>query len=212
MEDQVILVDEHDNPIGAAGKLDAHRSGILHRAFSVFVFDPLSGRLLLQRRAATKYHSGGLWSNTCCSHPRPGERTAAAAGRRLREEMGIDCAVNEMFSFVYRADLGSGLIEHEYDHVFFGLHGAEPVLNPEEADDARWVDLHELAADVRRRPEAYTFWLAVCLDQVRTRSAFFAQAGRNLLDPGHASERCAETGFEHSRAGARRAAHAAGWP
>lgn len=174
MEDQVILVDAHDNEIGAAGKLAAHRSGSLHRAFSIFVFD-FSGRLLLQRRAAKKYHSGGLWSNTCCSHSRPGERTAAAAQRRLREEMGIECALTEMFSFVYRADLGNGLIEHEYDHVFFGRHGGEPVLDPEEADGARWVDIHDLADDVRQRPGAYTSWLAVCLDQVRTCSALFAR-------------------------------------
>jgi isopentenyl-diphosphate Delta-isomerase len=179
MEDQVILVDRHDNPIGTAGKLAAHQSGRLHRALSVFVFDP-SGRLLLQRRAATKYHSGGLWSNTCCSHSRPGERTAAAAQRRLREEMGMECELTEEFSFVYRAELGNGLIEHEYDHVFFGFHGGEPVLDPNEADDARWVDLHDLAEEVRRRPEAYTFWLAVCLDKVRTCRALFAQGGRGL--------------------------------
>lgn len=177
MEDQVILVDAHDHRIGAAEKMAAHRNGSLHRAFSIFVFNP-SGRLLLQRRAASKYHSGGLWSNTCCSHPRPRERTAAAARRRLREEMGIECALTEMFSFVYRADLGNGLIEHEYDHVFFGVHGGEPLLNAEEADDARWVDMHELAADVRTRPDAYTFWLAVCLDKVQACSAFHARAGR----------------------------------
>lgn len=178
MEDQVILVDEHDNPIGAAGKLAAHRSGSLHRAFSIFVFDR-SGRLLLQRRAASKYHSGGLWSNTCCSHSRPGERTAAAARRRLREEMGIECALTEVFSFVYRAELGNGLIEHEYDHVFFGRHAGEPVLDPEEADAARWVHMDELVADVRDRPHAYTSWLALCLEQVRTRSASLARpAGR----------------------------------
>jgi isopentenyl-diphosphate delta-isomerase len=176
MEDQVILVDEQDNPIGAAGKLAAHRSGSLHRAFSIFVFDR-SGRLLLQRRAATKYHSGGLWSNTCCSHSRPGERTAAAARRRLREEMGIECTLTEVFSFVYRAELGNGLIEHEYDHVFFGWHGGAAVLNPQEADAARWVHMDALAADVRRRPQAYTFWLAACLDKVRACIASGAHAG-----------------------------------
>ncbi|MCM2251653.1 MAG: isopentenyl-diphosphate Delta-isomerase [Ramlibacter sp.] len=192
MRDQVILVDEHDKPTGAAGKLAAHRSGSLHRALSIFVFAP-SGRLLLQRRAASKYHSGGLWSNTCCSHPRPGERTAAAARRRLREEMGFECALTEMFSFVYRAHLGNGLIEHEYDHVFFGVHGGEPVLNPDEADDARWVDMNDLAADVSRRPDAYTFWLAVCLDKVRACSSPFVRTAGHLVSQGHA------TGYSRAR-------------
>lgn len=173
MEDQVILVDEQDNQIGVAGKLAAHRSGSLHRALSVFVFDSC-GRLLLQRRAALKYHSGGLWSNTCCSHSRPGEGTAAAARRRLREEMGIECELTEMFSFVYRTDFQNGLIEHEYDHVFFGRYDGSHLLNREEADDAKWVELHALAADIRARPAAYSYWLSACIDKVRACSASFA--------------------------------------
>lgn len=173
MEDQVILVDEQDNQIGVAGKLAAHRSGRLHRALSVFVFDS-AGRLLLQRRAAMKYHSGGLWSNTCCSHSRPGEGTASAARRRLREEMGIECELTEMFSFVYRTDFRNGLIEHEYDHVFFGRYDGKPLLNHGEADAARWVELHALAADIRARPAAYSYWLGACIDRVRACSAAFA--------------------------------------
>jgi isopentenyl-diphosphate Delta-isomerase len=179
MEDHVILVDEHDNQIGVAGKLEAHQSGRLHRALSIFVFNS-AGKLLLQKRAASKYHSGGLWSNTCCSHSRPGEDTASAARRRLQEEMGIDCTLFEMFSFVYRAHFPNGLIEHEYDHVFFGRHDGDPLLNPEEAEDARWVDLPELAADIRRRPERYSFWLAACLDKVRACCVPFAGEGKRL--------------------------------
>lgn len=176
MEDQVILVDERDNPIGVAGKLAAHQSGKLHRALSVFIFD-FSGRLLLQKRASAKYHSGGLWSNTCCSHSRPGERTEAAARRRLREEMGIDCALTEMFSFVYRAAFPNGLIEHEYDHVYFGRYGGEPRLNPDEAEDARWVDMHHLAVDLKRKPDAYSAWLRACIDKVHACSIPFSREG-----------------------------------
>lgn len=165
MEDQVILVDRHDFEVGFAGKMAAHRRGELHRAISIFVFDS-DGRVLLQRRASAKYHSGGLWSNTCCSHPRPRETNAVAARRRLREEMGIDCELQEVFSFVYRANLGNGLVEHEFDHVFFGQHDGEPVLNPHETDDWMWIPLAQLTADVRKRPEVYSYWLAACLDRV----------------------------------------------
>lgn len=178
MEEQVVLVDLHDNPIGVAGKLAAHQNGSLHRALSVFVFDS-AGRLLLQKRAAAKYHSGGLWSNTCCSHSRPQEGTASAARRRLREEMGIDCALTRMFGFVYRTDFPNGLIEHEYDHVFFGRHDGAPLLNPEEADDSKWVDMQELAVDIKARPEAYSYWLNVCFNRVHACSDSFARAIRS---------------------------------
>ena len=113
MEEQVILVDEHDQELGTAAKLAAHQSGRLHRAFSIFVFDR-HGRTLLQRRAATKYHSAGLWSNTCCSHPRPGEAVEQAAHRRLGEEMGFECVLHRACDFVYRSDLADGLVEHEF--------------------------------------------------------------------------------------------------
>lgn len=165
MEDQVVLVDESDNVIGVEGKMAAHRSGKLHRAISVFVFDA-GNRLLLQRRAATKCHSGGLWSNTCCSHPRPEEDNISAARRRLREEMGVECKLATVFSFVYRATFANCLIEHEYDHVFFGRYDGVPVPNRDEADDWKWMDMAKLSADVKRNPGSYSCWLALCLDRV----------------------------------------------
>ncbi|NMG15765.1 isopentenyl-diphosphate Delta-isomerase [Aromatoleum bremense] len=165
MEDQVILVDLNDNQVGVADKMAAHRSGELHRAISIFVFDR-TGQVLLQKRASTKYHSGGLWSNTCCSHPRPNEDTTNAAQRRLREEMGVNCELQEVFSFAYKTRFDNGLIENEYDHVFFGDHDGEPVLNPEEADDWKWMETKQLAADLREHPETYSFWLAACFDRV----------------------------------------------
>jgi len=165
MEEKVILVDSDDHEIGIAEKLRTHREGALHRAFSIFVFNS-KGELLLQKRAKGKYHSAGLWTNTCCGHPRPNENRRDAARRRLKEEMGIDCELAEIFSFVYRAALSSGLIEHEYDYVFFGNHDGEPAPNPEEAEDWKWVEMEQLKADLKSNPHAYTFWLAACLDRV----------------------------------------------
>ncbi len=165
MEEQVVLVDASDNVTGVAGKMSAHRSGKLHRAVSVFVFDA-DNRLLLQQRASTKYHSGGLWSNTCCGHPRPEEDSISAASRRLREEMGVECELSKAFSFMYRATFMNRLIEHEYDHVFFGRYDGVPALNRNEADDWKWMEMTKLDADVKQNPDAYSFWLAACLDKV----------------------------------------------
>lgn|SRR5574341_756339 len=162
---RVILVDQRDNAVGEAEKLDAHRSGALHRAFSVFVLDP-EGRVLLQRRAQSKYHSGGLWSNTCCGHPRPGEDTQAAAVRRLEEEMGFRCALTPLGTFVYRAQLGT-LVEHEYDHVFVGRFDGSPTPDPAEVAEWRWVRLDELEAGLAAHPEHYTVWLARALPLVQ---------------------------------------------
>jgi isopentenyl-diphosphate delta-isomerase len=164
MGEQVILVDEQDRELGACEKLQAHREAALHRAFSVFVFDA-AGRLLLQRRARTKYHSGGLWSNTACGHPRPGETTLAAASRRLREEMGFDCELREAFDFLYRAELPGGLVEHEFDHVFVGRFDGEPAPDASEVEGWRRATLEELREDLRRRPGDYSFWLRVALDR-----------------------------------------------
>lgn len=165
MEEQVILVDADDNELGVEGKMAAHRSGRLHRAISVFVFDS-GGRLLLQRRASGKYHSGGLWSNTCCSHPRPGEHQGAAARRRLGEEMGFDCTLEPAFSFTYRAELDNQLIEHEYDHVFFGRFDGEPTPHPEEVEDWKWMALDHLHGDITRNPSRYSAWSVICIEKV----------------------------------------------
>jgi len=165
VDEQVILVDSSDNELGVEGKMSVHRSGKLHRAVSVFVFDS-GGRLLLQRRASGKYHSGGLWSNTCCSHPRPNEDQANAARRRLGEEMGIDCEVQHVFSFTYRALLDSQLIEHEYDHVYFSKYDGEPIPNPEEVEDWKWVGLGQLRQDMTDNPNRYSAWSMVCIEKV----------------------------------------------
>ncbi len=155
--EQVILVDADDREIGAAEKLEAHRRGLLHRAISVFVFNG-QGEMLLQRRAEGKYHSAGLWSNACCTHPRPGESTAEAAARRLAEEMGFGCPLEPAFSFVYRVQLTEALAEHEYDHVLLGRYEGAPAPNPDEVMAWRWAGAEALRRDVAARPEAYTYW------------------------------------------------------
>ena len=165
--EQVILVDEADREIGTCEKLEAHlNGGRLHRAFSVFLFSP-DGRLFLQRRASGKYHFPGLWTNACCSHPRPGEITEGAAHRRLIEELGIDVEISEVFSFVYRAeDPASGLTEHEYDHVFVGTFDGEPSLNFDEADAYRWIERDNLIAELAESPENFTPWFKIALERV----------------------------------------------
>ncbi|MEI6428817.1 MAG: isopentenyl-diphosphate Delta-isomerase [Pseudanabaena sp. ELA607] len=162
----VILVDHHDEPIGVAEKLQAHRQGLLHRAFSIFVVNG-QGQLLLQKRALAKYHSGGLWTNTCCSHPRPQETIAQAATRRLDEEMGIACDLTELFSFIYQADLDHGLVEYEFDHVLLGYFDGEPKPNPAEAEAWQWIDLDNLQRLIYNNPDDYTYWLRMCLNQFR---------------------------------------------
>lgn len=165
MSDDIILVDEHDNQVGTGEKLAVHRAGKLHRCFSIFVFNS-RGQLLLQKRARGKYHSGGLWTNTTCSHPRSGEGNVAGAERRLQQEMGIDCRLKEKFTFIYRAALDNGITEHEFDHVFFGTFDGDPAPDPEEAESWKWVDLRWLEQDIETHPENYTVWLKACFDQV----------------------------------------------
>ncbi|MBC7910424.1 MAG: isopentenyl-diphosphate Delta-isomerase [Pyrinomonadaceae bacterium] len=162
MAEKLILVDSGDRQVGVGEKLKTHLDGSLHRAFSIFVFDG-AGRLLLQKRAQTKYHSGGLWSNTACGHPRPGEKTLAAAHRRLLEEMGFDCELREAFKFLYRAELDNQLVEHEYDHVFVGRYVGDLSPNPSEVDDWRWSDTKELRCELRRSPKDYTYWLKIVM-------------------------------------------------
>lgn len=161
----VVLVDEDDQAIGVAEKMDAHERGLLHRAFSVFALNG-AGELLLQRRARAKYHSGGLWTNTCCSHPRPGEGVEEAARRRLREEMGIDVELVPAFTFLYRAELEGGLVEHELDHVLVGAFEGDPRPSSGEVEGWWWAGLAELEADVLRRPEAYTVWFKLALPRL----------------------------------------------
>ncbi|EDM36687.1 putative isopentenyl-diphosphate delta-isomerase [Pedobacter sp. BAL39] len=165
MTEHVILVDADDVEVGTMPKMEAHLEGRLHRAFSVFIFNS-GGELLLQRRALEKYHSGGKWTNTCCSHPREGEDTLLAAQRRLMEEMGMIADLNHEFSFLYKAELSNGLTEHEYDHVFFGISDQVPDPDPEEVADFRYLRLEVLQEELNVHPEQYTEWLKICFDRV----------------------------------------------
>ena len=176
-DELVTLVDSDDNVVGAAEKLQAHREGALHRAFSVFVFDA-GGRLLLQRRSAAKYHSAGLWSNTCCGHPRPGEALERAASRRLVEEMGFGCELRQVFQIHYRAELAGAMIEHEIDHVFVGRFAGVPKPDPWEIDGVAWVPLDELRREIAGAPHDYTAWLKMLLECGRwtTVEQFLAEA------------------------------------
>ena len=161
-DEHVVLVDASDRVVGSAPKLEAHRTGTLHRAFSVFVFDA-HGDLLLQQRARRKYHSGGLWTNTCCGHPRPGESTVSAAQRRLREEMGMTCALEVAGSFLYQAEVGGGLVEHELDHVLVGRSGDEPVPDPGEVAGWRRIPIGDLRHELASTPGRFTAWFAEAL-------------------------------------------------
>jgi isopentenyl-diphosphate delta-isomerase len=165
MNEQLVLVDRNDTAIGVMDKLQAHQEGHLHRAFSIFVFNA-AGELLLQRRNPQKYHSGGLWANTCCSHPRPGETLAAAAHRRLGEEMGFDCKMETGFSFIYKVLFDNGLIEHEYDHVFVGYYDDDPLPNPTEVVEWQWIGLADLQQRISARPQDYVHWLRLIFERV----------------------------------------------
>ena len=175
--EKVILVDQDDTAIGVREKLDAHRSGELHRAFSVFVFNA-QGELLIQQRAADKYHTKNLWTNTCDGHPRPGETTEGAARRRLSEEMGFDCELVDAFSFTYHAELGDGLVEHEYDHALIGTFDGEPTPDPKEASDWKWIDAKELAIEMREQPDQYALWFRIAQERVWSHVKGMNNAGR----------------------------------
>lgn len=165
MSQQVILVDEIDRPIGEGEKLSVHQTGELHRAFSVFLFDA-GGRWLLQRRHPTKYHSGGLWTNTCCSHPAPGQETGDAARERLYVEMGIQTPLEPLFRFHYRAEFENALIEHELDHVFIGQFDGAPVPNDAEVCDWRWLDTPSLLKELADYPYEFTYWFRIAVPRV----------------------------------------------
>ena len=160
-----MIVDANGQAIGTMDKMAAHRSGTLHRAFSVFIFNN-KGQLLLQRRALDKYHSGGLWTNTCCSHPKPGEFILDAAHRRLQEEIGIDCELKEIFQFSYRHEFENGLIENEYDHVFIGISDQLPSPNPDEVAGFRYMDTDLLIFELFEQPDQYTVWFKICIEQL----------------------------------------------
>lgn len=163
MRQKVILVDDFDCAIGSADKMKAHEEGLLHRAFSAFIVNNRE-ELLLQKRAGSKYHSPGLWTNTCCSHPAPGEALQLAAEKRLVEEMGISCSLTWLFKFRYKASFENKLTEHEIDHVFLGRSNANPLPNPDEVADWRWVKLKALKKDLKKHPHQYTYWLCHIYD------------------------------------------------
>lgn len=163
--EHVVLVDEKDTQIGIMEKMAAHIVPRLHRAFSIFIFNS-KGELLLQQRALKKYHSPGLWTNTCCSHPRNGESLEAATARRLQEEMGIACDMHEVFTFIYKAPVGLGLVEHEFDHVWFGQTDATPIINTDEVESWKYMSLDDIAADMESHPECYTEWFKISFDEI----------------------------------------------
>ncbi|HVX48767.1 MAG TPA: isopentenyl-diphosphate Delta-isomerase [Chitinophagaceae bacterium] len=165
MDNEVILVNGEDVATGTMEKLQAHRLGLLHRAFSIFIFNS-QGHLLMQKRAAGKYHSAGKWSNTCCSHPLPGEDVFDAAERRLAEEMGLHCKLHFVFKFTYFAHVSEDLAEHEIDHVFFGFCDSKPLLNPAEVSFFKYMPMETLRVDVERQPAMYTKWLNICFNRV----------------------------------------------
>ena len=163
-EEQVILVDENDNQIGLMPKMEAHEKALLHRAFSVFVFNN-KNELMLQKRAMHKYHSPGLWTNTCCSHQRDGESNLEAGKRRLQEEMGFVTDLQESTSFIYKAPFDNGLTEHEYDHVMIGHFNDEPIINADEAADWKWMPLEAVKVDMALHPELYTAWFKIIFEK-----------------------------------------------
>ncbi len=163
-EEKVILVNENDEQIGLMPKMEAHEKGLLHRAFSVFVFND-KNELMLQQRAHSKYHSPGLWNNTCCSHQREGESNVQAGKRRLQEEMGFSTELRDTISFIYKAPFDNGLTEHEYDHILVGKFNNEPNLNPEEAAAYKWMQLEEVKVDMVENPHIYTEWFKIIFDK-----------------------------------------------
>lgn len=161
----VVLVDANDNDIGTMEKMEAHEKAVLHRAFSIFLFNT-KGEMLIHQRAFSKYHTPGLWTNACCSHPRMGETLQQATSRRLREEMGMEAEIHKIFHFLYKADVGQGLIEHEVDHVFVGATDVLPNINREEVETYAYINLDELRTDIKLHAEKYTAWFKIAFDRV----------------------------------------------
>jgi isopentenyl-diphosphate delta-isomerase len=165
-EEHVILVNDKDQQIGLMEKLQAHETGVLHRAVSVFIFNK-KGELLLQKRASTKYHGAGLWTNTCCTHPRNGETNLECANRRLQEEMGFETTLEKRFSFIYKGEVENGLTENEFDHVFFGVYDGDIKLNPEEVEDCKFVALGNVSKDADRHPERFSIWFRIIITKFK---------------------------------------------
>ncbi|WP_353087669.1 isopentenyl-diphosphate Delta-isomerase [Flavobacterium sp.] len=163
-EEQVILVNANDEPIGLMNKLEAHEKAVLHRAFSVFVLND-KNEVMLQQRAHHKYHSPLLWTNTCCSHQRAGETNIQAGKRRLEEEMGFVTELKELFHFIYKAPFDNGLTEHELDHVMIGYYNGEPAINPEEVEGWKWMDIEAIREDMKNHPDRYTVWFKIIFDE-----------------------------------------------
>ena len=171
--EHVILVDSKDNELGTMEKMEAHRKGVLHRAFSVLLFNS-KGEMLLQKRSAAKYHSASLWTNTCCSHPKPTESLATAVQRRLLEEMGINTQPEFAYKFQYRVQLDNDLIEHELDHVYVGLFNGEPAINSEEAEGWKFINVNDLREDAGRNPNNYTYWFKLIINHPEMEKARLA--------------------------------------
>ncbi len=163
--EEVILVDEHDVSVGAMEKMEAHEKAVLHRAFSVFIFNA-NGEMLLQQRALSKYHSGGLWTNSCCSHPRPGEEIYQAASRRLTEEMGFTTPIKKVFDFIYKADFSNGLTEYEFDHVFAGYYDGKIEPNEIEVCNYQYRSMQEIESMLKDDPELFTVWFHIAFPKV----------------------------------------------
>jgi isopentenyl-diphosphate Delta-isomerase len=164
--EQVVLVNEQDEVLGVMEKMEAHEKALLHRAFSIFIFNQ-SGELLLQQRAWDKYHSGGLWTNTCCSHPRPDESVESAAYRRLEEEMGFNVPLEKVFDFLYKADFDNGLTEHEFDHVFVGYYNEDPFIYREEVNDFQFSSIEKIESELNSTPEKFTAWFAIVFPKIK---------------------------------------------
>lgn len=160
----VILVDENDHELGLMEKIEAHEKALLHRAFSVFIYND-KNQLMLQQRALTKYHTPGLWTNTCCSHQQQGETNIQAGKRRLQEEMGFTTELEETISFIYKAPFENGLTEHEFDYILIGRYNETPNINPEEVNDWKWMELDDIKIDIKKNPHQYTEWFKIIFDK-----------------------------------------------
>ena len=175
-EEKVILVNEKDEQIGLMPKMEAHQKALLHRAFSVFVFNK-KNELMLQQRAKHKYHSPGLWTNTCCSHQREGESNIQAGMRRLNEEMGFTTELEDSISFIYKAPFDNGLTEHEYDHIVIGYYDDEPNINPDEVSDWKWMSLNDVKNDILINPDEYTAWFKIIFDKFYSHISSYENQG-----------------------------------